>query len=83
MVARRRRAAAGSGDERGRQRSGGEEGELGGARAPVGYLEHAGVAGDGGGAPERAGDVNRRRRRRVLVGGDLGCIRARVSGRRR
>ena len=82
MAARRGQAAAGSGDERGRWRSGGVERELGGARASVSYLEHDRVVGGGGESPERAGDVNRRRRRMVLVGGDLGSVRARVSGRR-
>ena len=72
MAARRREQAAGSGDERGRQCSGGVERELGGARAPVSHLEHAGVVGGGGGWPEDAGDDDPGRRTVVLVGSDLG-----------
>ena len=83
MAARRGRAAAGRGDERGRRCSGGREEEIARARAPVSHLEHDRVVGGGGEAPRWAGDESRRRREVVLDGGDLGSIRARVSGRRR
>ena len=66
-----------------RQRTGEIERELGRAWASAGHLEHVEVVGDGGGRPERAGDDDPRRRKVVHVGGDLGSIKARVSGRRR
>ena len=72
MGARRRRAAAGSGDERGRWRTGGVREEIGGAWVPVSHLEHAGVVGGGGEAPERAGDDDPRRRKEAPDGSDLG-----------
>ena len=65
-----------------RWRTGGVRGEIGGARVSVGHLEHAGVVGGGGGWPEDASDGDPGRRTVVLVGGDLGSVRARVSGRR-
>ena len=75
MAARRGRAAAGRGDERGRRCSGGVERELGGARASAGHLEHDRVVGGGGERPERAGDASRRRRGVVVDGGDLPVLR--------
>ena len=82
MAARRGRAAAGRGDERGRRCSGVVESELGGARAPVDYLEHVEVIGGGGEAPRWAGDDDDGRREVNNGGGDLERERGRVSGRR-